>query len=81
MPVARVSLQKALELNPRCLNAYMFLGQMLQQQGEPERAYGYFKKVLELSPNHVEAQGQVRVIEMRRQKPEKKGLFDKLKKK
>src|SRR5262249_550440 len=68
-------LNKAVQLNPQCVKAFYYLGQLYTAVGDIERAYGSFQKVLDLEESHVDAKREVRIIEMRR-KSEKKGLFD-----
>jgi curved DNA-binding protein CbpA len=50
-------------------------------RGDLERAYNAFQRVLDINPNHVDALREVRLIEMRRAKGERKGLLDRFKKK
>jgi tetratricopeptide (TPR) repeat protein len=61
-------LQKALEIGPKCAPAHYYLGQVALFQGDMDRAYGHFRKVLELRPGHLDAEREIRVIEMRRAK-------------
>jgi curved DNA-binding protein CbpA len=76
------SLNKALELNPKCAPAFFYLGQVHKHLGDNERAYAHFQKVLSLQPGHVDAQREVRLIDMRRGKDQQKGgFFDRFKKK
>jgi tetratricopeptide (TPR) repeat protein len=65
-------LQRALDLNNRCVPALYFLGQVLNQMGDHDRAYTQFQKVLSYQPRHVDAEREVRLIEMRRKKGKKK---------
>jgi len=57
------------------------MGQVHSARGDLERAYNAFQRVLDINPNHVDALREVRLIEMRRAKGEKKGLLDRFKKK
>ncbi|MBI4509811.1 MAG: DnaJ domain-containing protein [Deltaproteobacteria bacterium] len=77
----RKGLHKAIELNPQCAQAFFYTGQVFKHSGDLERASAHFQKALDLQPSHVEAEREVRLMEMRRAKGEKKGLFDKLRKK
>jgi tetratricopeptide (TPR) repeat protein len=74
-------LNRAVELSPRCLPAFLYMGQVHSARGDLERAYNAFQRVLDINPNHVDALREVRLIEMRRAKGEKKGLLDRFKKK
>jgi tetratricopeptide (TPR) repeat protein len=69
----KAKLNKAIQLNYRCTKAFYYLGQVYSALGDSDRAYACFQKVLGLEENHVDAQREIRVIEMRR-KPSK-GLF------
>jgi curved DNA-binding protein CbpA len=73
---------RAIELSDRCVPAFLHLGQIYSARGDHDRAYNMFQRVLGVNEHHVEANRQVRLIEMRRSKGEKKGgLFDMFKKK
>ena len=80
----RKGMQKALELNHRCVPALYYFGQIYNQTGDIDRAYHNFLKVLSHRPGHVDAEREVRLIEMRKKKGSEKknpgGLFDKFKK-
>jgi tetratricopeptide (TPR) repeat protein len=78
-------LQKAIELQPKCVSAFFFLGQVYKHMNDMDRALHSFRKTMDLHPGHVDAEREIRLIEMRKAKgpPEKKGggLFDRFKKK
>jgi tetratricopeptide (TPR) repeat protein len=77
-------MHKAVELNPKCVAAFFFLGQVYKHMNDMDRAYNSFQKTLNLQPGHVDAEREIRLIEMRKSKgPDKKGggLFDRFKKK
>jgi curved DNA-binding protein CbpA len=63
------------------------LGRVLRELGDEAGAQKRFEEALRLTPNHVDAQREVRIVEMRKQKTEpekpdeKKGLLGKLFKK
>jgi Tfp pilus assembly protein PilF len=61
-------LQTAIELGPKCVPAFYYLAMISNQIGESDRAYSLFRKALEIMPGHVDAQRELRVLEMRRQK-------------
>lgn len=66
LPEVKKSLNKAIELSPKCAPAYFYFGEIYNQTGDTDRAYGCFKKALELRPGWLEAEREVRLIEMRR---------------
>jgi DnaJ-like protein/uncharacterized protein DUF4388/tetratricopeptide repeat protein len=81
----RRGLNKAIELSSsQCVPAFFHLGQVYKQMGDQDRAYNAFQRALSLRPTLVDAEREVRLIEMRRAKqPGKKGggRFDAFKKK
>jgi curved DNA-binding protein CbpA len=77
----RKGFSRAIELSDRCLPAFLYMGNIYSARGDLDRAYGAFQRVLDINPNHVDAKREVRLIEMRRKAGEKKGLFDRFKKK
>ena len=74
-------LNKAIELNPKCVPAFFYLGQLYKHVGDEVRANAAFQRVLNLAEGHVEALREVRLIDMRRKSGDKKGLFDRFRKK
>jgi len=72
----RLLFGKAITLAPKSIVAYYFRGQVAKQQGNNESALECFRKVLELQPDHKDAELEVRLITARTEK--KGGLFDKL---
>jgi curved DNA-binding protein CbpA len=66
-PVKQV-FAKALELNPRCVPAYFYLGHVYNYQQDYPRALAQFQRALELRPHYVDAEREIRLLEMRRQK-------------
>lgn len=86
VPDVKRGLNKAIELNNRCAPAYYYLGAVNNFLGDADRAFGLFQKALELRPGFIEAERELRVLNMRRGKGgggDKKGpgLFNKLLKK
>lgn len=65
LPDIEKSLERALELSPRCVAAYFHRGQIAAARGEQERALEDFRKVLKLRPSHREADLQVRLLQSR----------------
>ena len=66
-PVKQV-FARALELNPRCVPAYFYLGHIYNYQQDYERALAQFQRAFALRPNYVDAEREIRLLEMRRQK-------------
>jgi curved DNA-binding protein CbpA len=59
---------RALEVNKDCAPAYYYLGHVYLFQQDFARAMGQFHRAVELRPGWVEAERELRVLEMRRQK-------------
>lgn len=74
-------LNKAIELNSKCVPAFFYLGQLYKHVGDEARAMAAFHRVLDLAEGHVDALREVRLLEMRRKGGDKKGLFDRFRKK
>ena len=66
-PVKQV-FARALELNDRCVPAYFYLGHIYNYQQDYPRALAQFQRALSLRPNYVDAEREIRLLEMRRQK-------------
>jgi cytochrome c-type biogenesis protein CcmH/NrfG len=83
VPEIKKSLHKAIELNSRCVQAYYFLGQIYKHTNDLGRALQAFQRVSSLQSGHVDAEREIRLIEMRRAKDREKGggLFDRFRKK
>ena len=78
-------LTEAIRLAPKSAACHYFLGEVLLHEGQEKRAVASFNKALEINPNHIDAQRQLRLVEMRKQrspqKGEKKSLLDRFRKK
>lgn len=78
-------LDKALEQGEDNVRALWYRGQLLKKAGHQLRALKDFKKIVQLKPNHVDAQRELRVHAMRKKstprKTEPTGLFGRFKKK
>lgn len=59
-------LDSALEKNSDNVRALWYRGQLLKKAGQDQRAIKDFKKIVDLKPNHVDAQRELRVHAMRR---------------
>jgi curved DNA-binding protein CbpA len=65
---AKQVLAKSLEINPQCAPAYYFLGHVYNHAQDYGRSIAQFQRALELRPGWTEAERELRVLEMRRQK-------------
>jgi curved DNA-binding protein CbpA len=72
-------INRALQLNNKCVDALYFRGQMFSALGENDKAYRSFQIVLQYKDDHVEAAREIRLMEMR--KKGGRGLFDRFRKK
>jgi curved DNA-binding protein CbpA len=76
--IAMESLQKAVELAPGSPKGYYYQAQVHKARGRPDMARKLFAKVLQQDPDHVEAQREMRLLQMRKEKDPKTsggGLF------
>lgn len=81
---AQEKLKKALEMNPKLDSAYEFMGKIARVEGDAAAAERHFKKCLSLNAKNVEAERELRLVQMRAAKGGDKsaaGLFGKLFKK
>jgi len=76
--VARGMMQKALQLNANCDRAHYQLGVIARVEGDMDRAEKHFREAVRSNPRHLEANQEIRLIEIRRKKAQeggKKGFF------
>jgi curved DNA-binding protein CbpA len=66
-PVKQV-FARALEVNPRCVPAYFYLGHVYNYQQDYPRALAQFQRALDLRPGYVDAEREIRLLQMRREK-------------
>ncbi len=59
---ANADFETALKRNPRCAAAWFFRGQIARVQGDAKKAVGHFKKALDLQPDHLDAQREIRYL-------------------
>ncbi len=72
-------IKQATERNPRLDKGFYYLGTISKLSGKEEEARQYFTRALEINPQALEAQRELRVFEMRKQKTgEKKSTFSRL---
>lgn len=62
------SIKKAISLSPQSPAPFYYLGQIRKACGDQAEAEKMFRKTIELRPNHVEANRELRLIQMRRGK-------------
>lgn len=77
-------LDSALKSDPNNIRAHWYRGQLFKKAGNNLKAIKDFKTIIQLKPNHVDAQRELRVYSMRkRTDPEGRGggLFSRFKKK
>lgn len=78
---AKNLLHQAIKLSPRCAQAYYYLGICLKQDKDVDRAYGMFKKAHELNGRLLDAEREMRLINMRKEKEKSSGgFFDRFRK-
>jgi tetratricopeptide (TPR) repeat protein len=80
---AKPRLSEAVKLSPRCARAHYYLGLAHKDEGAADRALSAFKKAHDLDQRLIDAEREIRLIHMRREKEKnpKGGLFDRFRKK
>jgi tetratricopeptide (TPR) repeat protein len=63
---ATLDITKALSMTERCAPAHYFLGHIAKMSGNNEKALTHFKKAVEISPDHIDAQREVRLLTSRK---------------
>jgi curved DNA-binding protein CbpA len=71
---SRQMMADALKLDPSCDRAHYQLGVISRVEGDMDRAERHFREAVRVNPRHLEANQELRLIEMRKKK-EKKGFF------
>ncbi|HWE30780.1 MAG TPA: DnaJ domain-containing protein, partial [Polyangia bacterium] len=78
---AKPIFSQALKLSPMCGRAYYYLGVCLKEEKDIDRAYNMFRKAKELDPRLLDAEREMRLINMRREKEKGGGgFFDRFRK-
>jgi curved DNA-binding protein CbpA len=82
LPKIKEQLLQSIYISPNSVPCHYFLGEIYLAMGKERRAYACFDKVLEINPDHIEAERHLRLLRMRSQKKkkEKKGLFSRFRK-
>jgi curved DNA-binding protein CbpA len=65
---AKARFQEATKLSPKCGRAFYFLGLSLKEEKDFERALSMFKKAVELDARLIDAEREMRLIHMRKEK-------------
>jgi tetratricopeptide (TPR) repeat protein len=74
---AKQMMVDAAAIDPRCDRANYQLGVIARVEGDMNKAEQYFQRAVQLNPRHLEANQELRLIEMRKKKAQenKKGFF------
>jgi len=80
---AKAPFLEAARLSPKCARALYFLGLAQKEEKDLDRALSSFRKAHELDPRLIDAERELRLIHMRKEKDKssKGGLFDRFRKK
>jgi len=61
-------LAQALALSPQCVPAHYYGGQVAKQSGQTQAAIAAFRTVIDLEPDHADANLELRVLLSRQRK-------------
>ncbi|WP_052517690.1 J domain-containing protein [Archangium violaceum] len=79
IPKTKQMMAEALKLDPNCDRAHYQLGVISRVEGDIARAERHFREAVRANPKHLEANQELRLIEMRKKNPppsnKKGGLF------
>ncbi|RKH06578.1 tetratricopeptide repeat protein, partial [Corallococcus sp. CA053C] len=75
MPRAKQWMADAVRLDPNCDRAHYQLGVIARVENDMDRAERHFREAVRANPKHLEANQELRLIDMRKKNPPKKGLF------
>ncbi|NBD09055.1 J domain-containing protein [Corallococcus sp. Z5C101001] len=75
MPRAKQWMADAVRTDPNCDRAHYQLGVIARVEGDMDRAERHFREAVRANPKHLEANQELRLIDMRKKNPPKKGLF------
>ena len=67
-PQAKALMQKALAIDPNCDRAHYQLGVIARVEGDMDRAEKHFRDAVKANPRHLEANQELRLIDMRKKK-------------
>jgi curved DNA-binding protein CbpA len=71
-PAARQMMQRAIAIDPTSDRANYQLGVIARVEGDMERAEKHFREAVRSNPRHLEANQEIRLIEMRKKKADPK---------
>ncbi|HYO59944.1 tetratricopeptide repeat protein [Archangium sp.] len=76
-PKTKQMMLEALKMDPNCDRAHYQLGVIARVEGDMDRAERHFREAVRANPKHLEANQELRLIEMRKKNPtpKKGGLF------
>ena len=78
MPKAKQMMADAVRTDPNCDRAHYQLGVIARVEGDMDRAERHFRDAVKSNPKHLEANQELRLIDMRRRNPpapKKGGIF------
>jgi len=75
LPDVKRMLNRARDLSPRSALPHFYMGKILAAAGNEPKALEHFREALELRPDYLEAEQEIRVMTMRQDKSKNKGLF------
>ncbi|MFP2912631.1 J domain-containing protein [Pyxidicoccus sp. 3LFB2] len=75
MAKAKQMMADAVRADPNCDRAHYQLGVIARVEGDMDRAERHFKEAVRANSKHLEANQELRLIEMRKKNPPKKGGF------
>ncbi len=77
LPSIKPDLAQAIAKSPRCAPAHHFMGVVLREEGDLDGAIHELKKALAIDPQLSEAESELRLVTLRREKQGRGGLFRK----
>ena len=72
---SRQTLLQAVDLNPRLALAHLYLGYINKNEGNEREAQRRFERAIQCDPDCTEALRELRLLNMRREQQEKKGVL------
>ena len=75
MAKAKQMMADAVRIDPNCDRAHYQLGVIARVEGDMDRAERHFREAVRANSKHLEANQELRLIEMRKKNPPKKGGF------
>jgi Tfp pilus assembly protein PilF len=72
---------KGIKMSPEREKSFLFLGRIFKAIGQTKNARGMFRRALKIRPEFHPAKQELRLLNMRERKKQKKGFLDRLAKK